>query len=600
VRWLPIGLLVVAASFVSGSFLLHPTDLHLPACSEPWDAAIYPWNFFWLAESFGAPDGSLLFTRRFYWPHGEGLGLYTPTWVYGVLSLPFQWLGGEPQSRHVAVAALLWLSSVATALLAYALARELGRARSSSLFFALFVTAASGRLMNAARLNLFCTELLLLFLLAGLALWKRGGAARGTTLGFAAALLLLQSQPLFFQAALLCALLLCAALLRARARRRLRELLRPLSAAAAVFLLLAGPFLYEMAIELPRSPGIAQAAALTRLGSLDLGDLLLPNAADRLAAAYATILPLRQPSFFEDGGPLGTVSHFLGIGLSALLLAGAAARGATGARRSLLLGLALLSLAAGPMLTFRGRALAPMPYALLSLAPPLALEKSPARLVWLVQLCFALAAAQGLERLSFAADGTRRRRTAAAGAVLALLALLEQGETAPLRSVEPRLRIPDEAAALAREPGSFAVLDLPFDSRPPFGEVSHGVNALAMAFGAAHERPIFFGLYPRAARSREAELARRPLFAAIHRMEASARGGAPAPVFTEEELSAVRADLADLSIGAVQLHQPSFVPERPPGSGERARLLGFLRSLRPAGEVELRPGKGYSVALFRF
>src|SRR5688572_1647509 len=200
-------LLALAATIVSGSFLLHPTDLHLPACSEPWDAAIYPWNCFTLAESVAAPsDGSLLFTNRFYWPYGEGLGLYTPTWVHGVISLPFQWLGdwfgGEAQARHVAVAALLWLASVATALLAFALARELGLGCWGAFLVGLLATVASGRLMNAARLNLFCTEFLLLYLLLGLRVWRLGGVGRALAFGFSAALLLLQSQPLLFQAAI--------------------------------------------------------------------------------------------------------------------------------------------------------------------------------------------------------------------------------------------------------------------------------------------------------------------------------------------------------------------------------------------------------------
>jgi len=595
-----VALLVMVATVVSGRFLLHATDLHLPACSEPWDAAIYPWNFFWLKASFGADDGSLLFTKRLFWPEGEGLGLYTPTWVYDVMALPFQWLGDAPGSRHVAVAALLWGSSVATALLSFLLARGVGLRRPSALLVALLATVASGRLMNASRLNLFCTEFLLLDLLAGLHLWKRGGLGRGAAFGFAASLLLLQSQPLFFQAAVVTGLLIAAALVRAGSRRRLLELWRPLAAGGALFLLLTGPFLWEMARELPDSPAFEQSMGLWELGSLDPSELVVPSSADRFASAYAPLVTARAPCFFEQGGLDGTVSHFLGIGWIALLVIAAAARGERAGRRALLLGLALLALAVGPVLHWRGAPLAPMPYALLSFVPALALEKSPERLVWLVELAFALAAARGFERLAFAADGTWRRIGGAVAAALALLALLEQGETLPLRSIEPRVRLPDETAAMAREPGSFAVLDLPYDSRPPHGEMAHVVNALAMAFGAAHERPIFFGLYPRAARRGEAALAARPLFAAIHRIEASCRAGTPPPDFADAELEAMKRDLADLSIGAVQLHDVTFVPERPPGSGERGRLLDLLRRLGPRSVRRLEPGNGYSVTLFRF
>ena len=56
---LALVVLIAAATIVSGAFLLRPTDLHLPACSEPWDAAIVPWNFFWLDASFEAEERQL-------------------------------------------------------------------------------------------------------------------------------------------------------------------------------------------------------------------------------------------------------------------------------------------------------------------------------------------------------------------------------------------------------------------------------------------------------------------------------------------------------------------------------------------------------------
>src|SRR5262249_55676945 len=161
-----------------------------------------------------------------------------------------------------------------------------------------------------------------------------------------------------------------------------------------------------------------------------------------------------------------------------------------------------------------------------------------------------------------------------------------------------------EVAALAREPGSFAVLDLPYDGLPSCGgHLSHMVDAFAMAFGAFHERPIFFGLYPRAARRGEAELAARPLLAAIHRIEqpAAAAGGAagapapPLPEFTKEELDRIRRDLDDLSIGAVLLHDlHEAFPAAPRSIRFEVELLGeFLRRLGPKRESALSAGKGY-------
>src|SRR5688500_1925008 len=117
--------------------------------------------------------------------------------------------------------------------------------------------------MNAARLNLFCTEFLLLYLLLGLRVWRLGGVGRALAFGFSAALLLLQSQPLLFQAAIVTAVFVVAALFSRDSRRRLLARIPALGGALLVFLLLGAPFLWEIVRELPRSPGYAQAAALT-------------------------------------------------------------------------------------------------------------------------------------------------------------------------------------------------------------------------------------------------------------------------------------------------------------------------------------------------
>ncbi|MSR47111.1 MAG: hypothetical protein EXS13_08605 [Planctomycetes bacterium] len=588
-----IALLVIAATIVSGSFLLRPTALHLPDCCEPWDAAIYPWNFFWLDAFADAPDGWLLFTKRFYWPDGEGFGLYTPTWVYGVLSLPFQWLLPEPQSRHVAVAFLLWFSSVATVLLAFRFARELGVPRVAAAFAALLVLAASGRVMNAARLNLFCTEFLLLWLWTAWRFWRDGGGGRAAAFGLASALLLLQSQPLFFQATLAGALFVAVALVRRAGRQQLVARARPFLLATALFLLLAGPFIWAVFCELPDSPAMRDSLALTQYGSLDVADLVRPNGVDRFASLTGQLLPRRDATFFESGGAVGTASHFLGLGWIALIALALVARDGGGARRSVGFALLLLLLAVGPVLKVDGEPLVPMPWQLLQLWPPLAIEKSPTRLVWLVQLFAALAAARALAWLAgeATARGAAVRRGAAV--LLALATLAEQGDTVPLQSTAPALRIPDEIAAMAREPGDFAVLDVPFDGVLPHGQMAHGVNAFAMALGAAHERPIFFGLYPRAARPGLAALFARPLFAAMHQLE----GGASVPALSPDQVTAMRNDLEELAVGAVIVHDFAVIPAR---AAEREPLRSLFRQLAPKSEQQLALGEGYTLTLFRF
>lgn len=590
-------LLVAAATFCSGAFLLDASDLHLPDCCEPWDAAIYPWNCFWLDASLAAPDGDLLFTRRFYWPDGEGLGLYTPTWVYGVVSLPFQWLLPEPQSRHIAIAFLLWASSVATILLAYRFARELELPPAAAAFAALLVVAASGRIMNGARLNLFCTEFLLLWLLAAWRFWRDGGAWRAAAFGFTSSLLVLQSQPQFFQATVTGALFLAVTLFRRAGRATLAARLRPFLAALLVFVLLAGPFLWAMLHELPRSPALVHSSQFTQPLSLDVADLVLPNGVDRFGAWISRLLPFRPASFFESGGSLGTTSHFLGLGWLLLLALALLVRDGGGARRALGFALLLLALAVGPVLTIAGEPLLYMPWRLLDWVPPLAIEKSPTRLVWLVQLFAALAAARAASALVGGPDARARPLRLAFAGLLGLAALAEQGDTLPLRSVAPKLRVPAEIAAMAQEPGQFSVLDVPFDGVPA-GEVAHGVTHFAMALGAAHERPIFFGVYPRAARAGLTALRERPLFRAMQAIGDAARASAAAPAaWSADDVAAMRRDLAELAVGAVQVHDFSVIPAR---AGEREPLRQLFRALGPRSEQELALGDGYRLTLFRF
>ncbi|MBM4016587.1 MAG: hypothetical protein FJ293_16710, partial [Planctomycetes bacterium] len=392
--------LLVAAAVCSGAFLLDATALHLPDCCEPWDAAIYPWNFFWLDAFPTAPDGDLLFTRRFYWPEGEGLGLYTPTWVYAIVSLPFQWLLPEPESRHVAMAFLLFASSAATALLAFRLARELDLPRPAAAFVALLALAASGRIMNGARLNLFCTEFLLLWLLAAWRFWRDGGCWRALAFGFASALLLLQSQPLFFQATLVGVGFVLIAAVRGAGRATLAARARPFLLALLPFVALAGPFVLALLRELPASPALAHTSAFTQFLSLDVADLVRPNGIDRFREWSGRLLPERTASFFESGGIAGTTSHFLGLGWMTLLALALPLRDGGGARRLLGAALLLLVMAAGPVLRVDGEPLLFLPWKLLDFVPPLAIEKSPTRLIWLVQLFAALAAARVLVALA--------------------------------------------------------------------------------------------------------------------------------------------------------------------------------------------------------
>ena len=124
----------------------------------------------------------------------------------------------EPTRRanlFAAVALFLCTSSLFTAVLCYALGRRLGLPPPGAALAALAFTLGAGRLMNAARLNLFGTEFLLLWLYAGVLLWQRPGGRRALGFGICGGILLWQSQPLFYQGTLAVTFGAAAAVVRA-------------------------------------------------------------------------------------------------------------------------------------------------------------------------------------------------------------------------------------------------------------------------------------------------------------------------------------------------------------------------------------------------
>ncbi len=656
-----VGALLVLAAGLSANFLAAPEQLHLPRCSEPFDAAIYPWNFRWFEDSWTAPDGHLLFTRRFFHPVGEGLALYTPTFFYGLMALPFSWLLDTPFAGNVAVAFLLSFSCVATAGLAYLLLRRLGWQVLGSCAAALLFTFCSARVMNAARLNLFCTEFLLLALLVFVDFWQRGGHRRGFWFAAASSILLLQSQPLFFQLALVLGtcltfhgasslvswikqgragnspsvlwriclasapllvilpwwvplhrLLIATGLLVAWFAtwvRRKPETRMPWVTSIASFLLLSGPFLWAMVGELRESPALAQSAILLQVpdASLDLASLIVPHAADRI---YGQALGMRPISFFEGQDPTASVSFFLGFGWWLLVLLGLWMKGDRNQEPSAthpvslprrgplaLYCLAIFGLCLGPTIRWMGspeslpswlNAL-PAPYDWVSWVPFVQLSKSPVRWALVLQLGLAALAGRGVDGL-WRGAGWRPWATIA----LVVLAFGEASELVPLRSLDGEYRVPRRFQEIAHEPGNFAVLDLPYDALPG---PAHRTSSVAMALGAVHGRPIYFGVYPRATRRNLQQIRGRALFREIERLGKEAVHGLPAPAI-DTVCPDAREDLRELHTRYVVLHEPVHSDERVKRQEQALREL--LRRMEPAEETLLPLGPDYGLRLFRF
>lgn len=583
-----VVLVAVTLSLASVSELSwRPDRIHLPACSEPTDAALFPWNLSWFAHR-GWHEG--LYTRSLYYPTGESLALYTPTFAYDVVAAPLV-LALGPNGPHVATLLLLAGSTLATVLVCFALARQMGMSRFAALGGALLFAVCAGRMMNAARLNLFCTEFLLLYFLLGLRAWQRPGRSRGLLAGAALALLLWQSQPLFFQAGIASMVFLLGTLRNAEGRRSLRARGRCLGWVAVAAGVLAAPFLWAMIDAMQSSPALAQSAWMLRVpaANLDLASMFLPHGFD---LGYGAWLGRREASIFEGQAAGSTVSFFLGFGWWILILVACFRRPAKEWLPLLAFGLSIYLVAQGPVLRWLGQELPfPAPYRLVGWFPLVRLSKSPLRLMLLVQLGMALLAARGIQRLL---HFPRHARRVAAGALLGI-AVFEQCEIVPFHEAL-ELSIPPRMAEIAAESGEFAVLDLPYDG-PPFPP-AHRSNAVAMSLAAVHLRPIFFGLFPRASRRNLTEhLAPTRFF-----QELAEVGRENPPESSERALPSdparSRGEMEALGIRYVQVH---FLRDGPAEQQALAqRLLLHMRALGPSVEERLLLGPTYEVVLLRF
>ena len=325
--------------------------------------------------------------------------------------------------------------------------------------------------------------------------------------------------------------------------------------------------------------------------SLNLSSLVVPNPGD---VFYGKAWAGRDVTFFEgkgfEGELRGAVSFFLGFGWWALLLVALTCC----ARRLwlpvLLATLALFLLAMGPIPRLSAETTLPIPslYGLLSWFPLVKLSKSPVRLVLLVQLGCALLAGYGVDRLMHG-----RRWPQIAAVVLTILAVAEQWDTLPLRSLGPRHTIPNEMASIAEEPGEFSILDLPFDGAP---NPAHRSNSVAMALGAIHGRPIFFGLFPRASKANLYQtLAPTTLAQWLLRANECASNGQPI-TWTETEVLSVRQELDELKVRHIMVHD---IQDSPPLIRANAANLKQLMQAVTGPPQTLSVASSYELTWFR-
>lgn len=125
-----------AASLAAAVVMTWPLAIRAGS-TLPWDPRFEPfagsdtntwaWNFWWArraVEGGAAP----FFCDAVFPPYGHSLALHTHTFLWGLLSVPLQWLGGLVPAVNGVLLLLFALAATA----AFALARELGIARAGA------------------------------------------------------------------------------------------------------------------------------------------------------------------------------------------------------------------------------------------------------------------------------------------------------------------------------------------------------------------------------------------------------------------------------------------------------------------------------------
>jgi len=577
---------IVAAYAALAVLLTWPTarclgDPCLLDDGSPFDALIYRWNFAWLADSLAAARSPLA-TDRLFFPESVSLGLYTPTWLYGLLSLPVQALFPDREGLDVAFHLCVLGSFLVAALATFALACAQGLSRTGAFVAGASFAFCAARLDNVARLNVLGSELVPLGLLALQRTVETAGWRAPLLLAGVGAALAWNSATHLVTFAVGAA----AFLPLGPWRRRTPGWALRVGTSGVLAAMLAAPWLASIASASAAVGDLAASRFEQHVNSLGLTWLTWPNAHDWLLGRLAA--PVARPVMWTEG----PASYFLGLPTLALLVLGLRAGPPALARAGAwaCVGIAGWLLALGPELVVAGRRTGiPLPLDWLGgVFPPLRITRAPIRF-----LVIALVCGRGADRLAARVRVDGLRRLACAGLIAALL-VLDTADRLPRRRLDHLEPAPAALGrALAPLAPEAAVLDLPFDE--------FHVRRLAMYAQPWHGRPILFADYPRAARDNRRHFAGSALLAPL-----AALGLPPAALETRLrslDLRGERRRLRALGVGALLLHHDFYaqlLQRKPHHAGLIERGAVLARVLGDAWGAPRRVDLGaYEVLLFR-
>lgn len=456
-----------------------PHDLRFQPATGA-DMHIWLWDFWWARQVVERGVAPFQCDMIFY-PWGHTLALHTHGFLWGLLSVPLQWIGGLPFALDGTLLLLFALTGAAT----FALGRELGLGRAGA-GLAAFAWTFSPYFVQKGLEHVVLSAspwppLLVLFLLrwmngsGGTA--RPGGDVRATRIaalacGIVTGLALLTSLITLPYLVLLGGLVvLVAPSPRADGTRGSRGGLALPTAwllAAAAAILIGLPWILNLA---EHWSALSGAAGRSQLYHPRLVDFVTPSGLHPLFAGNGAAEPPAGAAF----AGLRNEDSALYVGLTTLVLAALALAREPRARRWALVGLPLFLLAWDP---------GPDPEGWLSSLyrgySAFELLRVPARLAPFAFLPLMLVAGMGFDRL---VRGTRA--SLAVAVALAALLVLEFW-TGPYPTME-FLR-PQAARAIALCESEGAVASLPF---------APGAN-VAMSWQTVHEKPVLSSYVARA------------------------------------------------------------------------------------------------------
>lgn len=451
------------------------------------DSFVFLWTFWWIKHSLFELHIQPLFSNYLFHPHGTSLVFLPFTAIYGLLSLPFQWILPKEMGVVTAYSTIVICSFILGAYVMYVLAHEVTADSAAAFVAGLVYSFCANRIWNLSALNLFCFEFVALFVFCLLRLFKAPSIWRGVWTGVSFALLFNSSLEYALYSSLFTILLLVAYIISRRSERDyLKSLVKNGLISLVGFAVLAAPLM--VAICAFSSTSTLSAARMNFdvpvAFSNDFFSFVIPSFYQKF---YNLLINFRfLYSKGIDWRVIGLKS-FLGYTALGLAIVGVV-KGVSRQKWFWLLSLcAFLLLSMGPYVHAGGRIFQnlPLPYILLyKWIPFFQVARAPERMIVLVTLSLAVLSAYGMKAIM---DARPRWKWVTIALVSGFVLLENTG--APFST--GTLPVPNVYKQMATENADYAILDIPMneDMRP-----------ISMYFQIFHEKPIVGGQVPRRSR----------------------------------------------------------------------------------------------------